>query len=89
VHYRCYYCDECAKGPCYSQISPAVGSWPRRCIQAVYVDDLVLAEWKELPSASISSVITSPEERDCDTCANDGECYVTQLKCRGYMRAVP
>ena len=27
------------------------------------------------------------EERDCDTCANDGECYVTMLKCKGYVRA--
>lgn len=34
-----------------------------------------------------NSAITPPEERDCDTCANDGECYVTVLKCKGYVRA--
>jgi hypothetical protein len=39
------------------------------------------------PSASDNSAITPPENRDCDTCANDGLCYVTRLKCRGYMRA--
>ena len=26
----------------------------------------------------------SPEERDCDTCKHDGQCYVTMLKCKGY-----
>lgn len=36
---------------------------------------------------SHNSAITPPEDRDCDTCANDGLCYVTRLKCRGYMRA--
>lgn len=35
----------------------------------------------------VNSAITPPEERDCDTCANDGECYVTMLQCKGYVRA--
>lgn len=34
-----------------------------------------------------NSAITPPEHRDCDTCANDGECYVTMLYCKGYARA--
>ena len=28
-----------------------------------------------------------PGTRDCDTCENDGECYVTMLQCKGYVRA--
>jgi len=30
---------------------------------------------------------TPTEDRDCDTCENDGECFVTMLKCKGYVRA--
>jgi hypothetical protein len=29
-----------------------------------------------------------PENRDCDSCVNDGECYVTILKCKGYVREI-
>ena len=39
------------------------------------------------PSASHNSAITPPEERDCDTCAYDGDCYVTVLRCKGYHQA--
>lgn len=31
--------------------------------------------------------VTPPDERDCDTCQHDGECLVTMLKCKGYLRA--
>ena len=27
-----------------------------------------------------------PENRDCDACTNDGECYVTMLKCKGFKK---
>jgi len=47
----------------------------------------VNADIKETQTASTNSAITPPEERDCDTCANDGDCYVTMLQCKGYRRA--
>jgi hypothetical protein len=27
------------------------------------------------------------EKRDCDTCINDGECFVTMLQCKGYKQS--
>jgi hypothetical protein len=39
------------------------------------------------PEQHTTRAITPPEQRDCDTCANDGECYVTMLQCKGYVRA--
>ena len=56
----------------------------RECYDAIETIRAALAEGQK---PSHNSAITPPEERDCDTCANDGLCYVTRLKCRGYMRA--
>lgn len=36
---------------------------------------------------STNSAITPPEERDCDSCIHDGDCYETVLHCKGYSRA--
>jgi hypothetical protein len=34
-----------------------------------------------------NNAVTPPKDRDCDTCENDGDCFVTMLKCKGYVRA--
>jgi len=49
--------------------------------------EFIRAKLKESQPTAPNSAITPPEHRDCDTCANDGECYVTMLYCKGYARA--
>ena len=45
---------------------------------------LFIYNWLKEKFASTNRAITPPEERDCDTCKHDGQCYVTMLKCKGY-----
>jgi hypothetical protein len=47
----------------------------------------ILWAGESAPIVSISVVIP-PEYRDCDTCKNDGDCYVTMLRCKGYEKEI-
>ena len=48
----------------------------------------MLALQSKVDSTSTNNAITQQDKRDCDTCNHDGECYVTMLQCKGYVRAV-
>jgi hypothetical protein len=52
--------------------------------------DIDYVNWLEAKVEKLTASntqITPPDERDCDTCVHDGECMVTVLKCKGYLRA--
>ena len=53
--YQSYYCDTCSRGPCYCQIARGGGNGARRCVQAVYADDITLAVWRRDPRVKARS----------------------------------
>jgi len=49
-------------------------------------------EWAERIAHALNIVEgqespTPPNERDCESCKNDGDCYITVLKCKGYSKS--
>jgi hypothetical protein len=55
MNYQSYYCDTCSRGPCYCQIARGIGMARRRCVQAVYADDISLAVWRKYDRAKARS----------------------------------